>query len=122
MTAAIIHPRLLAATPAGFFPSRCTVEAKTVTLDAFGDGQEGWLSVPALVDVACAKAPLTAEELQAAGYTATDQVWNVLLAGGYPTITTAHRAVVDGEAFDIDAAETDQTGTVTRLRVRSVTT
>jgi hypothetical protein len=122
MTAAIVHPRFLATMPAGFFPSRCTIEAKTTTLDEFGGEQDAWLSVPAIADVACAKAPLTALERQAAGYTATDQAWHVLLPGAFPAITTVHRAVVDGETFDIDAAETDQTGTVTRLRVRSVTT
>lgn len=122
MTVAIVHPRLMAAMPAGFFPSRCTVEAKTATLDEFGDQLVSWLPVPAIVDIACAKAPLTALERQAAGYTATDQVWHVLLSGAYPTITTTHRAVVDSETFDIDGVETDQTATVTRLRVRSVTT
>lgn len=122
MTAAIIHPRFMAAMPAGFFPSRCTIEARTATLDQFGDEQVSWLSVPAVVDVPCVKAPLNAMERQAAGYTATDQAWHVLLSGAYPAITTAQRAVVDGGTFDIDAVETDQTGTVTRLRVRSVTT
>lgn len=122
MTVAIVHPRFLASVSTGFFPSTCTIEAKTETLDEFGEQQLSWLPVPAIVDVACAKAPLSALERQAAGYTATDQAWHVLLTGAYPAITTVQRAVIDGETFDIDAAETDQTGTVTRLRVRSVTT
>ena len=122
MTAAVIHPRFLASVPAGFFPTRCTIEGSTTTQNAFGEPIATWAAVTGLVDIACAKAPLTASELQAAGYTATDQAWHVALAGAYPTITTAHRAVVDDEPFDIDAVETDQTSTVTRLRVRSVTT
>lgn len=122
MTAAIVSPRFASAIGAGFFPSRCTIDAKTVTADAYGEEVEVWASVGSVVDVACAKAPLSAIERQAGGFTATDQVWNVLLQGAYPAITTRHRAIVDGVAYDIDAAETDQTGSLTKLRVRSVTT
>lgn len=103
-------------------PSLATIEAKAVALDAYGQEIESWAAVPGLQMLGCAKAALSAEERQAAHYTATDQAWHVLLAGAYPAITTVHRAVVDGEAFDIDAREIDQAGTITRLRVRLVTT
>lgn len=122
MTAAIVHPRFLASVPPGFWPSRCTIEGSTATRDAYGEPVEAWAGVAVLTAIPCAKAPLSAIERQGAGYTATDRVWNVLLQGAYPAITTNQRAVIDGEPFDIDAEETNQTGTVTRLRVRSVTT
>jgi hypothetical protein len=123
VTVAIIHPRFLASVPAGFFPSECTIEGEgTPTQDEYGEETPDWDDVDGLVDIPCAKAPLSAIERQAAGYTARDQAWNVLLKGAFPQITTNHRAVIDGDTLDIDAAETDQTSTVTRLRVRSVTT
>jgi head-tail adaptor len=112
----------VAAVPEDYFPSLATIQAKTVTRAPSGQEIEAWADVVGLVAIPAAKAPLTAIERQAAGYTATDQAWHVLLKGAYPTITTRHRVVVDGAAYDIDAAETDQTSTVTRLRVRTVGT
>lgn len=120
MTVAIVHPRLLSKLP-GFFPASVAIQQKSATLDGYGQEVETWTNVTDLGDLSATKAPLTAMERQAAKYTATDQVWHVLLAGAYPEITTANRAVIDGDTFDIDAAETDQTGTVTRLRVRQIT-
>jgi hypothetical protein len=123
VTVPLVHPGLTASLGrSGFFPSSCTIEAATATSDGFGQEQETWEAVSGLQAIGCAKAPLSAIERQAAGYTATDRVWHVLLKGAYPQIATAHRAVVDGETYDIDAAETDQTGPLTRLRVRQVTT
>lgn len=121
MTAAIISPRLLTRMP-GFFPSRATIQAKPSppTLDEYGQETETWADVSGLQNIACAKAPLSAFERQAAGYTTTDRVWHVLLSGAYPAITTRHRAVIDIEAFDIDAVEVDQSSTLTRLRVRQI--
>jgi head-tail adaptor len=120
MTVPVIHPRFMATVGGGFFPSLATVEAMTSTEDEYGQPIEGWVPVTGLQAIACAKAPLSAQERQAMNYTATDQAWNVLLQGAYPSITTGHRVVIDGVTHDIDAAETDQTGSITRLRVRSV--
>jgi head-tail adaptor len=123
MALPIVHPRFLAAVPAGFFPSRCTVQEQTgTTQDDHGQEVEVWTDVAGLTDIPCAKAPLSAIERQAAQLTVTDRAWSVLLKGAYPAITTAHRAIIDGTAFDIERAETDQTGTLTRLVVRSVET
>ena len=126
MTVPIVHPRFLDVVGVGFFPSLATIQVKSVTLDDYGQEVETWANVVGMVDVACAKAPPQglrgAIEQQRASYTTTDQIWEVLLQGAYPTITTRHRAVVDGATYDIDAVETDQTGTVTRLRVRTVGT
>lgn len=121
MTVAIVSPRFLASVPIGFFPSVCTIEERTATQDAYGEESLAW-AADGIEDVPCAKAPLAAIERQVAGYTATDEAWHVLLKGAYPAVTSGDRAVVDGTPYDIDAAETDQTTTVTRLRVRSVTT
>jgi len=120
MSAAVISPRFLTSIPAGFWPSACDIQVSTPTQDSYGEPVASWADVSGLTEIPCAKAPLSAMELQAAGYTATDQAWHVLLQGAYPAITTAHRAVVDSANFDIDAVETDQMSTVTRLRVRSV--
>lgn len=117
--ATLVHSRFVAK-QAGFFPSLVTIQANTPTQDSYGQPVESWANVGAWVNLACAKAPLSAQERQANQYTATDQVWHALLRGAYPTITTAHRAVVDGTNYDIDAVETDQTGSLTRLRLRTV--
>lgn len=122
MTVAIVHPRLLARMPAGFFPVTVDVQAATETRDSFGEPIEAWANVSGLTGIDAVKAPLSASERQAAGYTATDKMWHVLLQGAYPTITTKHRIEIGAETFDIDATETDQTGSVTRLRVRQITT
>lgn len=119
MTVPVIHPRFVGLN-SQFFPSLATIEGKTETYDDYGQSVEAWLPVPGLQAIACSKAPLSAQERQALNYTATDQVWIVLLAGAYPSITTNHRAEIDNALYDIDAVETDQTGSVTRLRVRSV--
>lgn len=121
MAVPLVSPRF-ATMHGAFFPSRCTIEVKTIVEDPYGQEVETFADAPGLVDIPCAKAPLSAMERQAAGYTATDRVWTVLLIGAFPQTTTRHRATVDGETFDIDAVETDQTGSLTRLRVRQVTT
>jgi hypothetical protein len=122
VTVPIVHPRFVASVPVGFFPARCRIEAETTTYDDHGQEIETFAPVVDWEAIPAAKAPLSAEERAAARYTATDRVWHVLLRGAYPEITTAHRAVIGGETFDIDAAETDQSGSVTRLRVRQITT
>lgn len=121
MTVAVMHPRFVGLNTQ-FFGSLATIEEKTdpSPTDQYGQEIETWLPVVGLQAIACAKAPLSAQERQAANYTATDQAWHVLLAGAFPSITTRHRAVIDGAVFDIDAAETDQTGSLTRLRARMV--
>lgn len=113
-----------------YFPSQASIQAKAVVQDpTTGQEQEAWADVLGMRLIPAAKAPMSALELQAAGYTATDQVWQVLLQGAYPQITTRHRVTVDETAtggvvgtYDIDAVETDQTNSLTRLRVRQVTT
>lgn len=120
MTVAMIHPKLISRL-SGFFPALVTIQAKTVALDDYGQETETWADVSGWQAITCAKSPLSASERQAAGYTATDRVWAVLLAGAYPTITTRNRATIDNETFDIDSVEVDQTGTLTRLRVRQIT-
>lgn len=120
MTAAIVSPRLLSGMP-GFFPFLATIQSKVDTTDTYGQPVETWADVSGWQEIKAAKAPLSAMERQSAGYTATDQVWGILLMGAYPDITTAHRVVIDLASYDIDAVETDQTGSVTRLTVRTVT-
>lgn len=121
MTVPVIHPRFMGLNQA-FFPSQVTIEVKTdpAPVDTYGQTLDVWLPVPGLQAISCTKAPLSAQERQALSYTVTDQAWTVLLAGAFPSITTSHRAVIDNTTYDIDAAETDQTGSMTRLRVRSV--
>jgi head-tail joining protein len=103
-----------------FFPSQARVEVKVTSQDpATGQEQEAWADV---AGAGAVKAPLSAEERQLAGYTATDQAWWVLFDRAMPWVTTRHRLSIDGTAYDIDAVETDQTGSLTRLRVRQVST
>ena len=120
MTVPIIHSRMLSRLP-GFFAAQVTIQGKSVVRDGYGQEIETWTDVSGWQGIRAAKAPLTANERQALRYTATDRVWHLLLAGAYPEITTSHRAVIGTDVFDIDAAETDQSGSVTRLRVRQIT-
>lgn len=120
MSAAIVSLRLLSGMT-GFFPLLVTIQAKAGTDDPYGQPVETWADVNGWQEIKAAKASLSAMERQTAGYTATDRVWDILLMGPYPDITTAHRVVIDVEFFDIDGVETDQSGNVTRLRVRQAT-
>ncbi len=120
MSAAIVSPRLLSGM-AGFFPVLVKIQGKAGTDDPYGQPVETWADVVGWQEIRAAKASLSAMERQTAGYTATDRVWDILLRGAYPDITTAHRVVIDLEIFDIDAVETDQSGNVTRLRVSQTT-
>lgn len=117
--ATLIHPRMLDRL-GRFFPLLATVQQKTTMQDQFGQPVETWSDLARHVAIPCARAPLSATERQALQMTVTEQVWTVVLRGHYPLITAAHRLVIDGQPYDILAAESDQTRTLTRLRVRRV--
>lgn len=115
----LIHPRMLERL-GRFFPLAATVEQRTVTQDAYGEVIETWSALPGHEAIPCARTPLSSTERAALQLTATTEAWHVLLRGAYPAITTDHRLVIAGEAYDIVGVETDQTSTLTRLTIQRV--
>lgn len=113
----------------GLFDSTCTIKAlpSPLTLGPSGSPIAEYATVSGLSNIACMKAvpavalasPDVAEMKSEARQTTTND-WHVLLDSYYPTITTAMRAVVDGDTFDIVNVDNDSQFKMTRLRLREV--
>jgi hypothetical protein len=123
---AVIHPRIFDRIPQ-FFPSRCTIQAGAEVRSASGSPAYTWTAMPDLIDVQCMVAPFNREtptgqneaKLESMVYLTVTH--HCLLRGLYTEIEPRMRAVVDGEAYDIQAVEHDSQRSLTRLRLNKVT-
>lgn len=122
MARSILHPHLLRALTPGHFPNRCTIQARADDRDGAGQPDGAWSDVLGLANLPCADAPSgpTTEERRR-GLTIVSTTRTVLLAGHFPEITTTHRAVIDGVAYNILTAEPASTRALTRLVIERVT-
>ena len=124
-TAALTDPSMLT-TLAGFFNATCTIQERTDTADAVGQMIPAWSDLTGHVDIGCRIAPLEAS--RAAGrrqhedMTVSTTARVIVLAGCYPSITTAMRAVVAGTAYTIVRVLSDSEALCTELIVEVVTT
>jgi len=114
-----IHPTLTSVL-ADFFPQGCTIQQASISQDAAGAEIRAYADVIGLVDVACRVAPAQGGERNTAEMTYLDATHRIVLAGSYPQITEAMRAVVDGQAYDILLSALDAEGAITRLSVKLV--
>lgn len=118
----LVHPQFLARLRPVIFVHRCTIQQASTTQNEIGEPVETWADLPGHVDLPCRVAPLSMDERAELQLTVTQRTITVLLAGSYPSVTTAHRALVDGTAYNILAAERDSEGVTTRLIAEVVET
>jgi hypothetical protein len=106
----------------GLMDRSVTIEAQTCGRDSWGETADTWSPVAGLEDLAggVGRAGNSAEQRRGTG-TITVATHAIVLAGYYPQITTAERAVVDGaEVHDIEAVYHDSRLRVTQLDTRIV--
>lgn len=116
----LISPRMLGSLTA-FYPSLCTIQQNTPVADSYGQPIAAWANLAGHVGLACAVMSGGGREMKLPNQTYTVASHVILLAGHYPTITTAMRAVVGGVNYDILSVESDSQSTMTRLACQVVT-
>jgi head-tail adaptor len=104
-----------------FFASRCTIQSRTDARDAAGQSAPAWADLAGHLAIHCQlySKPAGYESRQPA-QTITVQQWTCALREAYPTVTTLHRCVVDGTAYDIVGVSTDSAGHATYLTLELV--
>jgi len=130
----IVDPRMLSRL-ANFFPSLCTIQEATYTVDTHGYPEPTWEDKEGHIDLACAIAPMYQGAPERAEITRADgtivvATHHISLAGYYPDIRPEMQVVIDrdfgdggfgeGEIWDIVSVETSSHQELTRLRVRKV--
>ena len=123
-TATLTDPLMLTAL-AGFYNATCTIKERTDTADAVGQMVPAWSALSGHTDIACRIAPLEASRAarrQREEMTVSTTALVVVLAGFYPSITTAMRAVVAGVTYTIVRVLEDSEALCTELIVEAVTT
>ena len=118
----IVHPGLLASLATNFYPSVCTIQAATQSLDALGQVVRTWADLAGHIGLACALAepPPSGEETETTAQSYVRRRKRVALNGLYASITELHRAVVDGVAYDIERVSQDSQSKTTYLDVEIV--
>lgn len=116
----MINPGFMAAL-SGFYPSLCTMRTATETQTSTGAVQQVWADAPGLAGLRCRLAPAANSanrEVRAEAGTYGEFTYTIALGGYYPTITEKMQALVDGVAYDVQAAAHDGNHATTELFVR----
>lgn len=124
------HPQLLSSLQqAGFFPASCDIQAQTAGVDAYGVPNGAWAAVAGLTGLPCSVhaspymgGALSRQESKWPDRTVTIGIRRVVFAGRHPQITTKHRALIGGVAYDITAVDPDAYEVFTELLVQEVST
>lgn len=109
---------------AGQFPSVCTIQRISGTLDGLGAEVMDFADVTGLVNIPCHVSPPSVFKLSGSNeYRKVDRIsekqeFHVLLAGNFPGIQMKDRAVIDGQAWNIVGADHDAFNSQTRLEVQ----
>ena len=114
----IMHERLLTALYR-YYPSTCTIQEATYTVDTVGEPQPAWADF--LTDLPCRISPAGGREMKLPDQTYEVASHTINLGGYYPTITVVMRAVIDGATYDILSIEYDGNHFTTRLQAQVVT-
>ena len=121
----LTHPDFLGGLDT-FFDRTCTIQKTTPTRDAAGQPQDAWTDLASHVDLACRLAPVTARSraarVQRDDMTVTTCSHVIIMAGPYPSVTTAHQAVVDSVSYQIVNVVRDSAQVATELEVEVVST
>lgn len=119
----IVHPSLLTRLLTDHYPSTAAIQYPVATQDSYGEESEGWSALVGHSAIPCRIAPqaqFSREQRNQAQLYAV-HVWDVALAGYYPSISEEMRVVVDGTAYDIELVQHDGNQATTHLQVRVVT-
>lgn len=118
----IVHPGLLAALAPNHYASLCTIQTRTDTADSYGQLIPSWGNLADHVSLRCRIAPYQqfSREQRTQAQLYAVHVWEVNIAGYYPSITEKMRAVIDGVAYDIEIVQPDGNDKTTHLQVRRV--
>lgn len=117
----IVHPDLLARLQPTHYPSLCTIQQASETPDSYGELVETWANLAGHVDLPCRIAPATmgrSNEVRSQAQLYQVQSFTIALAGYYPAIIEKMRAVVAGQAYDIDVVRPDGQGATMALDAR----
>lgn len=124
MTRPLIDPRMLGRLTA-FYPAAVTIQQASASLAADGQPIATWSDVSGLAGLAGTVGPVDQSradraETRRSDFTEVARRRLISLAGAYPAITSAMRAVVDGTAYNILGVELDSHAVTTRLYVEAV--
>lgn len=103
----LVHPRMLAWLLWDFFPSSLTIQAGTPSRTPTGAVTTAWADVAGMVDLPCRVAPVSGAENRTPEQITAQEVQRCVAPLYLPAVTTAHRAVIDGEAWDIVSVDYD---------------
>lgn len=122
----LVHPRLAATLDGlGFYPQRVTIQTPTATTNTFGETTSAWSTLAGHASIPARMAPGSSgtgsmareEELRRADQTLVTEPFRIGLARHCPEVTTGHRVLVDGTAYDILTVESDAQSALTWLTV-----
>lgn len=122
----LVHPNLTATLGnVGFFPQRVRIQESVATVNTFGETALVWSTLPGHGSVAARMAPgqggmgsmAREQELRRSDQTLVTDPYRIGLRGRFPSITTGHRALVAGVAYDILTVESDAQSAMTWLTV-----
>jgi len=115
----IIHGELLTAL-ADFFPTTCTIQDFTTTLDAAHQPIKTWADLAGHIDLPCRKAPDRGGEFKRPDNTFARNVSIIEIAGYYSDIEVINRVVLDTKNYDILLVEYDGSSKLTRITAEIV--
>lgn len=118
----IVHPGLLPKLAPNHYAGTVTIQESSPTNDSAGQEIPNWANLAGHVDLSCRKAPQQqfSREARSQAQIYAVHVWEIAIAGYYPTITEEMRAVVDGINYDIELVQLDGNRKTTRLQARKV--
>lgn len=102
----LIHDKMFAAL-GNFYPSLLTVQEVVETRSPTGAVITGWADVVDMVELACRIAPQSGTETRTLQQVLTESMQVCVIPLDLPGVTTLHRAVVDGDPFDIVRVDYD---------------
>lgn len=124
MTVPIVDTRLLSTEMSVLFgESTCDIQSATETRSGMGAVTSTWPGTTVNDDIPCVVSPAGGQEIERPGSTPVVADFVITLKGAYSAITKKMRAVVTGVnsgTYDIEAVETDPSGTMTQLLVTVV--
>jgi head-tail adaptor len=119
----VMDSRLLARIDTAVFTSRLTIQRDSGgAANSFGEIPQTWGNVAGLASIPCSIAPAAASERRGSVAVVTEATHTALLSTYLPQITSAMRALVDNQPYDIVAVEHDSRRAMTRVQLKVVTT